>query len=122
MGGLTGRVIYPPRAKPILVYDGDCPFCRRWVKRLRRLTLGRMDFAPYQEAADRFPEIPRGAFIASVQFIQPDGRVYSGAAAAFKTLAQNRLFRWLPPLYRVRAFRAASERLYDAVARHRHDL
>jgi predicted DCC family thiol-disulfide oxidoreductase YuxK len=106
----------------LFVYDGGCPFCRRWVRRLRRVTGGRVLYAPYQEAAERFPEIPRGAFIASVQYIQTDGRVYSGAAAAYKVLSRNPALRWLYPFYRLPGVGAVSETLYDVVSRHRHSL
>ena len=50
----------PP--KPLLIFDGNCHFCRRWIERWRELTAGAVEYAPSQEVAERFPEIPREAF------------------------------------------------------------
>ncbi len=114
------RVASPPASKPLLVFDGDCGFCRKWIGRWRRATLDLVDYAPYQEVAERFPEIPRAAFEHAVQLIETDGSVSSGALAVFRALATVpgrggalRAYRRFP------AFAAASERLYRGVASHR---
>ena len=73
-------------AIPTLVYDGDCAICRYWVSYWQGLINGRVAFRPYQEAAADFPTIPLRAFERSIQLIEPDGRVYSGAAATFRVL------------------------------------
>jgi predicted DCC family thiol-disulfide oxidoreductase YuxK len=69
-----------------LVYDGDCAICRYWVIYWQGLTHGRVVFRPYQEAAADFPTIPVETFQRAIQLIEPDGRVYSGAAATFRVL------------------------------------
>ena len=69
-----------------LVYDGDCAVCRYWVIYWQGLTHGRVVFRAYQDAAADFPAIPLQAFQRAIQLIEPDGRVYSGAAAAFRVL------------------------------------
>ncbi len=71
---------------PTLVYDGDCDICRYWVNYWQELTSEHIRYRPYQEAAESFPAIPRNAFEQAIQFIEPDGRVYSGAAATFRVL------------------------------------
>ncbi|MCZ6572672.1 MAG: dual specificity protein phosphatase family protein, partial [Planctomycetota bacterium] len=45
------------REPPLLVFDGDCGFCRRWVERWKRETGDRVAYTPYQEVGDRFPGI-----------------------------------------------------------------
>ena len=52
------------------------------------LTGDRIIYRPYQQAAADFPHIPRDAFAKAVQLIEPDGKVYSGAAATYRVLAQ----------------------------------
>jgi len=69
-----------------LVYDGDCAVCRYWVIYWQGLTHGRVVFRAYQDAAADFPAIPLRAFQRAIQLIEPDGRVYSGAAATFRVL------------------------------------
>ena len=71
----------------MLVYDGNCGFCTRWVDRIRAATGDRVEFAPSQEVGHRFPQISPEQFENAVQWITPDGDVYSGARAALCVLA-----------------------------------
>jgi predicted DCC family thiol-disulfide oxidoreductase YuxK len=71
---------------PTLVYDGDCVICRYWVTYWQGLTKERVVYRPYQDAATDFPTIPQEAFQRAIQLIEPDGHVYSGAAATFRVL------------------------------------
>jgi predicted DCC family thiol-disulfide oxidoreductase YuxK len=115
------RVAAPP-PKPLLVYDGECGFCTLWINRWRCATGESVDYLPSQDPqiAERFPEIPRTAFDSSVILIEPDGSVYDGAEAVFRSLAHNANFRWLLDLYQVfPPFAQTSEWGYKLVARHR---
>jgi predicted DCC family thiol-disulfide oxidoreductase YuxK len=76
----------------LLIYDGNCGFCRIWIEYWKKLTADRIDYAPYQEVADRFPQIPREAFTQAVQLVRTDGTVASGAHAVFETLGKERLY------------------------------
>ncbi len=109
----------PPR-NPLLIYDGDCGFCRAWIARWQRATGDEVEYAPYQEVAERFPEIPRERFAEAVHLIEPDGSWTRGAEAVFRSLAHapgGGAWSWL---YRhVPAFAAVSEWAYRQVARHR---
>jgi predicted DCC family thiol-disulfide oxidoreductase YuxK len=105
-----------------MVYDGDCDFCNRWIKRWRRRTGDHVDYVPFQspELATRFPEIPSQMFEASVQLIVPDGSVFDGAEAVFRSLALSGRSTWALRYYqRSRIFARAAERFYRFVARHR---
>jgi predicted DCC family thiol-disulfide oxidoreductase YuxK len=113
-------LVAAPPAKPLMVYDGDCGFCRRSIRRWRRLTGGTVDYVPYQEIAERFPSIPRRAFQHAVQLVEPDGRVSGGAEAVLRALALAGRSRWLLAAYRsVPGFRPVSETVYRWVASHR---
>ncbi len=106
--------------RPIVVYDGECPFCIRQVRRLRRWTGGVFEFTPYQEAADRFAEIDRGEFVRSVVLIELDGHAYGGAEAVYRALAHNPRMRGYQWCYEsVPGFATLSETGYRFVARHR---
>jgi len=107
-------------SRPLLVYDGDCDFCRKWIARWRRATGERVDYAPYQEVAARFPGIEPERFKCAVQLIEPDGRVSRAAEAVFRSLSYRPGRGWLLWLYlRVAPFAALSEWGYSLVARHR---
>jgi len=108
------------QAVPTLVYDGDCDICRYWVTYWRQLTHERVSYRPYQQAAADFPTIPLQAFQAAIQFIEPDGQIYSGAAATFRVLRQapGRAAWWWCYSY-LPGFGAISEAAYAFFARHR---
>jgi predicted DCC family thiol-disulfide oxidoreductase YuxK len=109
-----------PPTKPLLVYDGDCSFCSRWVARWRCGGAEEVDAEPFQTAAERFPEIPRENFGRAVHLIEPTGQVYRGATAAFAALAHSGrssalfwLDRHVPP------FRWIAAGIYRIVANNR---
>jgi predicted DCC family thiol-disulfide oxidoreductase YuxK len=108
----------PP--KPLLIFEGNCHFCRRWIERWRELTAGAVEYAPSQEVAQRFPEIPPEAFDKAVQFIETDGIVFSGAEAVFRSLGHTRGRKWMTWSYeRMPGFAAVTEAAYRLIARHR---
>src|SRR3954452_25392319 len=83
-----------PLERPLMLFDGDCGFCRFWVRRWRTKTRGQVDFAPAQQEASRFPRISADDWRKAVQLVMPDGRVYQGAEAAFRALAMVPELRW----------------------------
>src|ERR1700733_993180 len=109
-----------PYARPTLVYDGDCTICRRWVNYWQELTGDRVLFRPFQEAAPDFPTIPREAFRRSIQYIELDGRVFSGAAATFQVLRHApRRAAWWWCYEHIAGFATLSEWAYTFFAQRR---
>ncbi|WP_425156983.1 lipase maturation factor family protein, partial [Candidatus Binatus sp.] len=108
------------RRQPLLIYDGDCGFCIYWVRYWQRLTGDRVTYAPYQEVAKQYPEIPIAAFKRAVQYIGPDGKIASGAEAAFLVLshARGKGF-WLTLYRRLPGFAEIAEHLYALIASQR---
>ena len=113
------RVSNPP-PKPLLIWDGDCDFCRLWIERWREMTAGKVDYVTYQETADRFPEIPGNEFNRALVLIQPDGTTFFAAGAVYRSLAYRRSRKWLAWGYdHVPGFSQVSEAGYGFIARHR---
>ena len=107
-------------AKPVLIYDGDCSFCRRCVEYAKSRTGNAVDYRPYQEAASDFARIPLERFREAVQYIDGEGRAASGSEAVFRALAFAPRWQWLLWLYvRIRLFAIISEACYRWVAQHR---
>jgi len=107
--------------KPLLIYDGDCGFCQRWITRWKKITKDRVDYATSQDVGNQFPQIPKEHYEKSVQLVQIDGTVSSGADAVFRTLAMRSFF-WKIGLWKykhVPGFAAVSEWVYRFVAKHR---
>lgn len=110
-------------ARPVVLFDGDCAFCRRWVARLERWDRKhRLELLPQQQRATRrdLPDIPEAALDRALHVVSPEGNVFEGARA----LAE--LGRWLPALaplrraYRMPGIGWLSEKAYAWVARRRH--
>jgi len=113
------RVTDPP-PKPLMIWDGECHFCRRWIERWREITAGEVDYATYQEAANRFPEIPLEQFQRAVAFIEPGGKAFFAAEAVYRSLRYRSSRKWLAWSYdHIPGFAAISETAYDFIARHR---
>ncbi|RKU12827.1 hypothetical protein C6503_16715 [Candidatus Poribacteria bacterium] len=106
----------PHNSRPLLVYDNDCDFCRYWIAQWQHVTGDRVDYAPSQEMAAEFPEIPISDFENSVQLILQNGTVLSGAEAVFRALNSDLLL-WC--YYHLPGFSSVSEWVYRFVAQHR---
>jgi predicted DCC family thiol-disulfide oxidoreductase YuxK len=105
---------------PQLVFDGDCSFCRMWIGYWKGLTGDAIAYAPYQEVAERFPQVPRENFKRAVQLISPDGGVLSAAHAVFRSLVGVPGYAWMLWAYQyVPGFAVIAEWLYRLVALNR---
>ncbi len=103
-----------------MIWDGECHFCKRWIERWREITAGEIEYAPYQDVADRFPEIPREQFKRAVAFIEPDGQTFFAAEAVYRSLRCRSSKKWLAWSYdHVPGFAAISEIAYKFIARNR---
>src|ERR1044071_5581775 len=87
----------PP--KPVLIFDGKCHFCRRWIERWNDLTAGAVEYAPFQEVEKLYPEISPEDFERAVQFIETDGTVFTGAEAVFRSLSHKPGRKWMTSCY-----------------------
>ena len=118
MPGPTHQVARPP-SKALMVYDGDCGFCKLWIARWREITAGAVDYEQLQDAAARFPEVPRAEFEKAVQLIEADGSVYSGAEAVYRSVGQGGSNFWRWCFERLPGFAPVSKAAYGFVAGHR---
>jgi predicted DCC family thiol-disulfide oxidoreductase YuxK len=111
-----------PPAKPVLIFDGDCRFCSRWIRRWQPMTGEAVDYLPSQDTsvAARFPEIPKARFDMAVQLVEIDGQVYSAAEAVLRAMAHVPSGRWPLHVYEASTLVAHTmESFYRLVARHR---
>jgi len=106
--------------KPLLIFDGNCGFCKIWIKYWNQLTGGRVDYAPSQEVGQQFPQIPPKDYSESVQLVLPSGEVLRGAKAVFQSLTYAPGLGWLLSLYRgLPGFAPVTEAGYRMIAAHR---
>jgi predicted DCC family thiol-disulfide oxidoreductase YuxK len=107
----------------VLVFDGDCGFCRYCVDYARAVTNVEANrgvrYEPYQQVAAQYPDISVEEFKASIRLFTPASR-YHGAQAAFRVLAlAPRLRGWLWCYRFVPLFALIAEAMYRFTARHR---
>ena len=65
----------PVPSKSLLIFDGDCSFCRRWVKRWQSISGDLVDYEPYQTAATRVSQISIDQFKRAAYLVEPDGTI-----------------------------------------------
>ncbi len=115
-------------SQPLLIFDGDCGFCRRWIAYWQILTEGRVTYAAYQAVADQHPQIPRAEFENSVWLVEqtPAGKktITRAAEAVVRALAVNAVskpyLRWPFALYqRMPGMKYLMEFAYNRVAKNR---
>ncbi len=118
----------PSPSRPVVVYDGDCRFCRFWILRCRAQTGEKVAYHPYQAVHEHFPEVGEGGFENAVYFFdaprtgEEQGATFSGTDALFRLLA-----RYGRPVGRLLARTAIAcpgvmplgRRCYPLVANHR---
>lgn len=102
--------------EPVLIYDGECAFCRTQVDRLRRRVSDAISFEPYQETR---VQIPKDDLARAIHFIDEEGNVYAGAAAVLRARASGRRSAMWWMYRHVPGFAAVAELGYRWVARHR---
>ncbi len=102
--------------KPLLVYDGDCDFCKYWITQWQHITQDRIKYVPYQQIASEFPNIPLSSFQSSIKLIHTDGQVHSGAEAVFRAL-NNRILLWC--YTKLKLFSVICEVSYRIIANNR---
>lgn len=106
---------------PLLIYDGQCPMCvraRQWVE--ARVPAGSIEFLACQDPrrAERAPAVSESQCMEAMQFVGPDGRVYSGERAFPPLLRLTRYGRWIAWCFQL----PGTALVYRAIARNRQHL
>jgi predicted DCC family thiol-disulfide oxidoreductase YuxK len=124
----AGQAVGGPAAEPVIVFDGVCALCSRWVRFLLRFdTRGRYRFAAMQGAQGRAllqargldPEDPTSFLLldAGRAWTDTDAiiRVLTGLGGAWRLLG---VLRWVPRSLRDHAYRALARNRYRWFGRH----
>jgi predicted DCC family thiol-disulfide oxidoreductase YuxK len=108
--------------KPLVVYDGDCAFCKAWVGYSRHRTKSKVNYEPFQKLSKDYSHIPLSDFKKSVQLIDRDEKIYSGAEAIYRILRYGSGWMWKVAVWKykkVPGFAGFSEWMYRVVVNHR---
>lgn len=115
------KTIYPPNKKPVMAWDGNCGFCHYWVIKWKIMTGDQINYVPFQDIYQDFPDIELKYFKQAIRFIDIDGRIYTGPAAVFQALHRyGKKWKWVMPMYKnFWPFRFASDHFYAFVSKNR---
>jgi predicted DCC family thiol-disulfide oxidoreductase YuxK len=115
------------RQKAQVLYDGDCPLCRKSVRLLRGLDwLNALDYVDVRET-DRIPQLPVHVeperFLEEMHLLTPDGREVYHGFKAFRWMAWRLPLTWfLIPFLYLPGMDTLGQRAYLWVARNRFRL
>ncbi len=120
MFGKIYKTQYPPLHKGVLIWDGQCGFCKYWVTRWHNMTGDTLDYLTFQDASVDFPDIPLKEFKKASRIIEPDGRVYSGPDSAYRSYDYAKKgYPWHAWYLKSPVFRWISDHAYNWIAKHR---
>lgn len=109
----------------VVVYDGQCAFCRKQVERIRcRDTQDIFEYLPRQAEGieQRFPELIGGDFDSGMRLVHPDRSISVGADAVYEIARRVSGWKRLAWLYRVPVLNSICRVGYAWIARNRHKL
>jgi len=79
-----------------------------------------LDFVPYQDAAEHFPDVSMEQFQGAIHLMMPEGARFSGADAMFRMMSAGGLVNWPAWMYRnVPPAKWISDAAYRWIASHR---
>lgn len=113
----------PVLAGPVLLYDGDCAFCRTWVSRLERLDRAgaiRCIPAARRGQIEGLPPIGDADLDRAMHLVTADGQILVGARSVPEILRHLPHWRWLRGVFAIPGVLSAADRVYFAVAKRRH--
>jgi predicted DCC family thiol-disulfide oxidoreductase YuxK len=106
----------------VLIFDGACPMCVRWMGRVRHWDeRDAFEYVPLQDPSvpDRYPDLEQDALRREMHLVGPGGEIWTGAAAVEQILARLPVGRWLGWLFRLPFARPIADRVYRRVADNR---
>ena len=115
--------IHSQPTRPVVVYDGECPFCLKHVDRMQRRD--RSDVFEYQPRQapgleDRFPRLTEGDFNSGMRLIDTDGSISVGADAVYNIARRLDGWKYLAWMYRVPVLNGICRASYAWIARNRY--
>lgn len=115
------KTAFPPKKKPLMVWDGECGFCKYWITHWQSKTANKVEYITFQEIASYFEDIPLKEFKKASRLIEPNGKVYSGPDSIFRVFTY---FDKRKPIFhnwysKDNWFTFLSDQTYNWIAKHR---
>jgi predicted DCC family thiol-disulfide oxidoreductase YuxK len=109
--------------QPLLIFDGDCSFCKAWIAQWKKQTGPRVRYAASQDVGGQYPQVPPEQFRNSVVLVEGGNKISTGAEAVFRSLSYAPGQAWWLSMYqKFPGFAPFTELMYRWVARNRNWL
>ena len=107
--------------RPMMVWDGECNFCKYWISIWKSKTGENISYETYQNVITDIPDIQEQFFEKAVRLIELDGRIFGGPDAAFRSMLYYKtpVGLWHRLYHRFWLFRKISDYGYKFVTEHR---
>ncbi|HEU5182517.1 MAG TPA: DUF393 domain-containing protein [Candidatus Polarisedimenticolia bacterium] len=111
-----------PFGAVVVIYDGDCAFCRRSIDEIRRRDRkARMVYLPRRTPGieEKIPGLTDGDFNSGIRVVDPDGKIHVGADGIRQIASQLPVWRHFTWVYDVPLIRGLARRIYAWIAANR---
>ncbi len=113
--------------RPVLIYDGDCAFCRKWMRWFSAHDpRGQMEYLARQspEREARYPQLNDAKYQGALQLVLPGGEIRSGEMATATALQYISGIHWhlLGTLITLPGIRFFAHIGYKLLAKNRHSF
>lgn len=108
----------------VVIYDGNCNFCKAQVRRLAWFGKGRLSFVSLHDerVAERFPDLSHDQMMEQMFVVTPEGERFGGAQA-IRTLSRRLPWLWLAaPLMHIPFSMPLWQFLYRQIAQSRYQI
>ncbi|CAM3301415.1 DCC1-like thiol-disulfide oxidoreductase family protein [Aequorivita lipolytica] len=115
------RTAFPPAEKPMMVWDGECGFCKYWITRWKSKTEDRIIYRTFQQVSENYPDIPLKEFKKASRLVETDGSIYSGPDSAYRSFNyfEESDSRWHNLYSKNGFFTSVSDYTYNFIANNR---
>lgn len=115
------KTSFPPKERPVMIWDGECGLCKYWTTHWKSHTEDKIDYSPYQKIAENFKDIPLKEFKKASRLIETDGFIYSGPDSAFRSFEyfNTKKFPWHRWYRKFKFFRWLCDHTYNVIAKNR---
>lgn len=114
-----------PWTKDVVIYDGECRFCRGQVERLKQLDPGnKLTFISLHDSrlCKRVPDLTHDQLMQQMYVVTPTGKKFGGAAAVrYLSTRLPRLY-WLMPILHIPFTLPLWQWGYKQIAKRRYKL
>jgi predicted DCC family thiol-disulfide oxidoreductase YuxK len=111
--------------KSYIIYDSTCPFCSRWVERIRRWDeMGCFEYVPNNSPGllSRFPWLIGKDVKAVIWLVTEAGQTYTGSEAIYQIARRTPKLKPLAWLYKLPFSHRIADKVYRAVSKIRYKL